>query len=235
VSEETKIAWTDRTFNAWIGCAKWSSGCTNCYAERLARERLMLDVWGPDARRQVTAASNWAKPRRWNREAQASGRTIKIFCGSLMDWCEDNEQLIEPRARLWRLIRETPCLTWQLLTKRAERIAQCLPADWGKGWPHVWLGATIEGNRYVKRANDLRKIPVAVRFVSYEPAIAPLDKINLKGIDWLIFGGESGPGYRPCDMQWARDIRARCEAAGVAFFFKQSAAPRTDMGIELDG
>jgi protein gp37 len=120
-----------------------------------------------------------------------------------------------------------------LQSNRAATLGQRDCSD--TGYSNVWLGTTIEDNRVIARANHLRKIPAVVRFVSYEPAIGPLDKLDLAGIDWLIFGGESGPGYRPMDVQWARDIRDRCEAAGTAFFFKQSAGIRTGMGETLDG
>jgi protein gp37 len=133
------------------------------------------------------------------------------------------------------MIRRTPWLDWQLLTKRAERIVQHLPTDWGAGWANVWLGVSIESNDYIGRAEVLRRIPATVRFISYEPALGPLGHIDLRGIDWLIVGGESGPGFRPMDHQWARDVRALCRASGTRFFFKQSAAHRTEMGTKLDG
>jgi protein gp37 len=134
-------------------------------------------------------------------------------------------------------IRSTPWLDWQLLTKRHERIAQSLPDDWGQGWHNVWLGVSIENNDYVERADYLNCIPAVVRFVSYEPALGPLDKLDLSGIDWVIYGGESGPNRRPEDKQWARDMRDRCwqHSPRIAFFHKQSSAIRTEMGIELDG
>lgn len=96
-------------------------------------------------------------------------------------------------------------------------------------------GVSIENNDYVCRADHLRQIPATVRFISYEPALGPVPDLNLNGIDWLIFGGESGPGFRRADLQWARDIEVACRSAGTAFFFKQSSAPRTEMGTQLDG
>lgn len=154
-----------------------------------------------------------------------------------MDWAEDRPDLVAPRAKLWQTIRDSRHLTFQMLTKRPENIARFLPDDWGSGYPNVWLGTTIEDNRVVGRADYLRPLPAVVRFVSYEPAIGPLDALALDGIDWLIYGGESGPGRRPEDKQWARDIRDRCwsHEPRVAFFHKQSAGHRTEMGIELDG
>jgi protein gp37 len=153
----------------------------------------------------------------------------------MCDVWEDHPTITEQRARLWPLIERTPFLDWQLLTKRPERIAKNLPPSWGEGWPNVWLGTSIESNAYTARADYLRTIPAVVRFVSYEPALGPLDELNLEGIDWLICGGESGPGYRAMPHDWPRQMRALCEAHGTAFFFKQSSAARTEMGITLDG
>ena len=138
-------------------------------------------------------------------------------------------------ARHRPIIRDTPFMDRQLLTKRPERIEQNLPPDWGEGYPNVWLGVSIENDAYAHRATILTQTPAVIRFVSYEPALGPLDTLQLDGLDWIIYGGESGPGFRGHDIRWARDMRARCEAAGVAFFYKQSPAPRTEMGIELDG
>lgn len=234
--ENSIIAWTDNTFNPAMGCTKVSPGCAHCYAETLTKNRMGLKLWGPQAARQVTTSANWAKPRRWNREAAASGVRLKTFCASLCDVFEDHPTIDGMRPRLWSLIRETPNLDWQLLTKRPERIASNLPDDWGPdGWPHVWLGTSVESEEYAHRIDELRVIPAVVRFVSYEPALGPLADANLSGIDWLICGGESGPGFRPMDVQWVRDVRDRCAEFGAAFFFKQSAAIRTEMGTTLDG
>jgi protein gp37 len=153
----------------------------------------------------------------------------------MCDVFEDHPTIEAELRKLWPLIRQTPWLDWQLLTKRADRIAAHLPDDWGAGYANIWLGVSIENNDYVDRADALRHIPATVRFVSYEPALGPLDKLNLSGLDWIIYGGESGPGFRPHDPQWARDIRAKCRATGAAFFYKQSAAFRTEMGTTLDG
>jgi protein gp37 len=155
----------------------------------------------------------------------------------MCDNFEDHPTIIAELAKLWPLIRATPNLDWQLLTKRADRIASSLPDDWGAGYPNVWLGVSIESNDWVWRADRLREVPAAVRFVSYEPALGPLDKLDLTWLHWVIYGGESGKNRRPEDKQWARDMRDRCWASEprVAFFHKQSSAIRTEMGIELDG
>lgn len=237
MSESTIIAWTDHTFNAWMGCTKVSEGCRNCYAATLTKNRMGLDLWGNQSPRQVTKAP-WGNVRKWDRDnspgVMVDGPKL-CFTGSLMDWAEDRDDLIEPRRRMWELIRDCQNLHFQMLTKRPENIARFLPNDWGSGYENVWLGTTIEDMRVAWRADHLRTIPAVVRFISYEPAIGPLHEIDLSGIDWVIQGGESGSGYRPMPIEWARDMRAHCLASDVAYFFKQSAAYRTEMGIELDG
>jgi protein gp37 len=235
VAEKTIIAWTDHTFNIAWGCTKVSPGCKNCYADTLSA-RYGQSVWGPGNPRRVFGEKHWAEPLKWEREARKEGRRHRVFCSSMCDNFEDHPTITAERAKLWPLIRATPHLDWQLLTKRPERILNGLPADWGKdGYPNVWLGTSIENNDYVGRADSLACVPAAVHFVSYEPALGPLDRLDLDGIEWVIYGGESGPGWRPEDKQWARDMRRRCDEAGVAFFHKQSAGHRTEMGIELDG
>lgn len=233
--EKTIIAWTDHTFNPWMGCVKVSAGCANCYAERLTRDRMGLGLWGINSKRQVTK-SPWRNVLSWNAAAMRAGERRRVFCASLCDVFEDHPTANETRPALWQLIRECTSLDWQLLTKRPERIAGNLPSDWGcHGWPHVWLGTSLEDMRVAERADCLRYIPAVVRFISYEPAIGPLDELNLDGIDWVIYGGESGPGYRAEDKAWARTMHRKCSEQGVAFFHKQSSAFRTERGIELDG
>lgn len=235
MAESTPIAWTDHTFNPWMGCTKVSAGCNNCYAEKLTLNRMGLDLWGPSRTRQVTKQP-WINVRRWNRAAALDGVRRRVFCASLCDVFEDQVIANQTRPALWDLIRECTALDWQVLTKRPERIADNLPADWGsEGWQHVWLGTSIEDMRVSERADHLRRVPAVVRFISYEPALGPLDDLNLQGIDWVIYGGESGPGYRPEDKNWARVMRRKCSDASIAFLHKQSAGYRTETGIELDG
>ena len=235
MADKTIIAWTDTTFNPWMGCAKVSAGCANCYAEALTRNRMGLSLWGADGARQVTKGP-WLNVRRWNAAALASGESRRVFCASLCDVFEAHPTADATRSRLWDLIRGCTALDWQILTKRPERIAECLPSDWGSGWAHVWLGTSIEDARVVERADHLRAVPAVVRFISYEPAIGPLAAaLDLTGIDWVIYGGESGPGHRAEDKQWARDMHAACSESAAAFFHKQSSGWRTELGIELDG
>jgi protein gp37 len=235
MAERTLIAWTHHTFNIAWGCTKISPGCTNCYADELSG-RYGFDVWGPRKPRRTFGAKHWAEPLKWNRDAQKAGELRRVFCSSMCDVFEEHETIDQERAKLWSLIQQTPWLDWQLLTKRAERIARCLPDCWDAICQQVWLGVSIENNDYAWRADHLRGITAAaVRFVSYEPALGPLDQLDLIGLNWVIYGGESGAKHRPEDKQWARDMMSRCRKAGVAFFHKQSADRFTERGVELDG
>ena len=243
MSLKTAIAWTDHTFNIAWGCEKVSPGCKNCYADTLS-SRYGHNVWGKNNPRRTFGAKHWAEPLAWEKLARlpaigsAQAGPHKVFSSSMCDIFEDHATIARERERLWPLIRQTPNLYWQLLTKRAERIAANLPADWSlQNYPNVWLGVSIENSDYAWRADHLRDIEAAVRFISYEPALGDLNGMDLRGIDWVIFGGESGPGYRAPEgwQTWARELRARCHTAGTAFFFKQSPAHRTELGTQLDG
>jgi protein gp37 len=246
MAEKTIIAWTDHTFNIAWGCVKIDPGCAHCYADAFDH-RIGGNHWGANAPRRTFSRKHWEEPLQWERESRSSlcgkapagirgpGLPHLIFSSSMCDIFEDHPTIATERDKLWNLIRQTPHLHWQLLTKRADRIAGNLPSDWGQGWPHVWLGVSMSEPKGMWRADALRNIPAAVRFISYEPALAALPDLNMTGIDWLIYGGESGPGFRPHDLAWPRQMKAKCEAAGIPFFFKQSAAPRTEMGTTLDG
>lgn len=214
-----------------MGCVKVSQGCKNCYAETLTKNRMGLSLWGPGSARQRTSKQNWAKPVKWNREAPVTGHNL-VFCASLADIFEDNDQLISWRKDLFDLIEQTPNLEWQVLTKRPDNINRLMDRPMPE---NVWIGTSIENMDVAHRADHLRKVEAKVRFISYEPALGPLNDLNIDGIHWIIYGGESGPGYRPEDKQWARDMKAKCEANNTAFFHKQSASYRTEMGIHLDG
>jgi|SRR5215469_3875414 len=234
MGEVTAITWTDHTANFWMGCVKVSAGCKNCYAEALTENRMGLSVWGASATRQPVLGI-WQHVTRWNNNAERDNTRRRVFCMSLGDFFEDHPIANELRPHAWDSIRESPMLDWQILTKRPERIADNLPEDWGRGWPHVWLGTSIEDNRVVARADILRRIPARVHFISYEPALGPLNKLNLRHIEWVIYGGESGSGYREHDLQWARDMRERCRSRGVAFFYKQASGARPGSEPHLDG
>lgn len=253
MGETTGIAWADSTFNPWIGCTKVSPGCDHCYAEALDRRHRWggAEHWGPGVPRRRTADSTWAQPRRWNAHAKASGKPWRVFCASLAD-VFDNEVPDEWRSDLWKLIAVTPALTWMLLTKRIGNVERMFPVGLPPHvWERIWLGITVvnqeEANRDIPK---LLEIPARVRWLSIEPQIERIDlcetfgmwwnqtmscfegvsdmPINNRhgqgGIDWVITGGESGPGSRPYDVAWARALVRQCRAARVPVFVKQLGA-----------
>lgn len=234
MAANTGISWTNRTFNIVWGCEKVSPACKNCYAETLAL-RWKYDVWGSTKPRRVFPFKHWNEPLKWERKAVELGAQHLVFCSSMCDLFEDHPTVISELSKLWPLIKATPHLTWQLLTKRPERILKFLPLDWGAGYPNVWIGTTIENNDYVWRADEIRKVPTVCRFVSYEPACGPIDKLDMTDLHWLIFGGESGPDFRKHDPQWARDVKARCAENGLAFFYKQGSSLKSGEDPTLDG
>jgi protein gp37 len=224
----TTISWTTRTQNFWEGCTWMSPGCDHCYMFRNL-ERFKKDP--TQVRR--TSAANWRKPYAWNREAAEQGTPQLVFTCSYSDFFHPDADSWRPEA--WQVIRDTPFLHHQILTKRPGRIPYSLPPDWGDGYSNVWLGVSIESRAYLWRLRTLKTIPARIRFLSLEPLLEDLGRLDLSGIQWVIVGGESGPGFRPMDHQWARAIRAQCQAQGVAFFFKQSSALYPGQGDTLDG
>ena len=242
----TKIEWADHTFNPWLGCHHVSPGCDHCYAEAWAK-RSGLVQWGPNAARRRSADANWKKPIEWNAQADAEGVRRRVFCASLADVFDDR---IPPRWHqdLWLLISQTKHLDWLLLTKRPQNIQGLLPDDWGEGYPNVWLGCSAENQqRLALVGRYLQAIPAAVRFLSCEPLLEEIDiepylrcedcgysrsdmalhmdhhlcRYPDRVLDWVIVGGESGPGARPMNPSWARIIVNACEEAGTPVFFKQ--------------
>ena len=251
MGETTKIEWTSTrhadgtvtpgaTFNPWIGCTKVSPGCQHCYAEAFAK-RYGKAEWGPQAERVRTSAAYWQQPYTWNRKATAAGKRMKVFCASLADVFEDNEQVNGWRAELWPMMEATNMLDWLLLTKRPENVNDLVPARWRNvgRWPaNVWIGTTVENQDMAyKRIQALVKVPARVRFLSCEPLLGPLDlrfvlnwkdRIEDEAMLWceepiqsVIAGGESGPKARPMHADWALSLRDQCVAAGVPFLFKQ--------------
>ena len=248
MGENTRIEWADHTFNPWFGCQKVSPACDFCYAERWAARSGLVE-WGPHAERRLASDTSWAKPIKWNARAAKLGVRFRVFCASLAD-VFDNKVPREWRHRLWQLIKATPHLDWLLLTKRPQNIPDMLPEDWGEhGYPNVWLGTTVEmqpeGNL---RISHLLAVPAPIHFLSCEPSLGDVDLrtiISRDGIlgpfvpfnalrsrsyvtgravpriDWVIAGGESGPGARPSHPDWFRSLRDQCQDHGVAFFFKQ--------------
>jgi protein gp37 len=238
MGKKTEIAWTDSTFNPWIGCAKVSAGCANCYAETLMDKRIGRVQWGANGTRSVTSPANWNQMRQWNTEAVRTGVRRKVFIGSLCDWLEDRHDTNAWRISLLELIELTPNLDKLMLTKRIEDAVRLIQQAAGRSVesffernPHVWMGTSVENQEQAdKRIPHLLDIPARVRFLSMEPLLGPVDfrkvpgfnriGLNLRGW-WVIVGGESGSAARPMHPEWARGIRDQCQAAGVPFFFKQ--------------
>lgn len=228
MGKDSRIEWTHHTFNPWWGCVKVSAACDNCYAETWAK-RLGESVWGPKTERRFFGDAHWKEPIKWNKEALASKSRRRVFCASMADVFENREDLIPHRMRLLRLIEDTPQLDWLLLTKRIHLVRKQLPK--GYVFPkNVWLGATVENQASAgKRIKHLLEFTSpAVRFLSCEPLLGPLDirehlvrGENGSRVDWVIAGGESGPGSRPMDPAWPADLQKQCSKARVAFHFKQ--------------
>lgn len=222
MSKRTEIIWTESTWNPWQGCTRVSPGCDHCYMYTAKRR------YGQEPSVVVRSARpTFRNPMRW-RDPR------KVFTCSWSDFFHQGAD--GWRSEAWDIIRATSRHTYQVLSKRPERIARCLPPDWYAGWPHVWLGVTVENADYVGRIDILRQLPAKVRFLSIEPMLGPIPNLDLTGIHWVIVGGESGPHFRPCDPAWVRDICDQCVASGVPFFFKQlgGLTPKAG-GRALDG
>jgi protein gp37 len=229
MAKNSRISWTIHTFNPWWGCTKISPGCTNCYAATFDK-RVGGDNWKPGGERRFFPEKHWREPLKWNAEAKADGVRARVFCASMADVFEDHPALVDQRNRLPALIDATPHLDWLLLTKRPENILRLAP--WIPGRRNIWPGVTVENAEHVWRADELRKVDAAVRFISYEPALGPIDAaVNLDGIAWVVAGDESGPRRRAAELSWLRAMRDRCTREGVAFHLKQWAGDDTD-GIE---
>ena len=216
----SEIAWTDHTFNPWWGCARVSPGCQHCYAEMFAK-RTGNKVWGVDAPRRFFGDKHWAEPLAWNSAAEKAGKRARVFSASMADVCEDRRDLDDQRDRLWDLIDATPALDWLLLTKRPQHIRRFIPPEIIE---RAWVGVTVEDVDRLERIDTLKDINALVQFVSCEPLLEDLGALILDGIDWVIVGGESGPGARRMELDWARSIRRECERQGVWFFYKQGGA-----------
>lgn len=209
MGKTTGIEWTQATWNPWMGCRHVSPGCAHCYAER-DMTRYARDFNRIQRAKDATfyAPLNWKEPK-------------LIFTCSWSDFFI--EEADGWRADAWDVIRRTPQHIYQVLTKRPERSLACLPHDrpYPWPWPNVWLGTSIENRAYYGRAALLAAVPAAVHFLSVEPLLGPVENLPLGGIQWVIVGGESGPKARPMHPAWARSVRDRCLAKGIAFFFKQ--------------
>jgi protein gp37 len=219
------IEWTDATWNPISGCKIISPGCTNCYAMRMAAR---LQAMGHPAYDGVTRKSGkrsvWTGVQHLNEAAldvplrwRAPRR---IFVNSMSDLFQDGvpDDFI---VRVWRVMERVPRHTFQILTKRPENMLRVLSETGLPILPNVWLGTSVESAKYRSRISSLRRVPAAVRFVSFEPLLGGLGRLNLEGIHWAIVGGESGPRARPMNSAWVEGIRVQCHAQDVAFFFKQ--------------
>ena len=238
MADSSSIEWTEATWNPVVGCSIISPGCTNCYAMRMAQR---LEAMGMEKYFGMTRISGgrakWNGsiridenavdiPRKWK-----SGRMI--FVNSMSDLFHE-EVPVQFVKRIFRLMSETPHHTYQILTKRAERLEEISNE---LVWPvNVWMGVSVENKDYAYRIDYLRRTGAAIKFLSLEPLLGPLGSLNLVDIDWVIAGGESGPGARPMDAKWVRSIRDQCQEAGVAFHFKQWGGVRKKAnGRTLDG
>ena len=227
MSESSTIEWTNSTWNPVTGCTKVSQGCKHCYAERFAErfrgvpghpyeQGFDLRLW-PD---RLTLPLEWAEPRR-------------IFVNSMSDLYHEEVPVSFIRKVFHTMVRAR-WHTFQILTKRARRLAELGPSlPWR---PNIWQGASIENMDVAWRADELRKVPADLRFLSLEPLLGLLDDLDLTGIHWVIVGGESGPGARPMKKRWVISLRDKCHREAVPFFFKQWGGQiKSRAGRSLDG
>lgn len=221
MSKDTGIKWTDHTFNIAWGCSKVSPGCQFCYAERDSK-RYGFDVWGLDTERRTFGEKHWMEPYAWNNKAAAEMKKAKVFCSSMCDIYENHMTITQERIRLWGIIRNTPWLIWQLLTKRPERIKDCTPSDIF-GRDNVWIGTSAENQEWWdRRVPVLLTVPDTKLFVSVEPMLGPVVAgKHAFDLDWVIIGGESGSHRRPCRSSWISNLVMECSKAGAAVFVKQ--------------
>lgn len=221
------IEWTESTWNPVTGCTKISPGCKHCYAERMAER---LHAMGQANYRNgfrltlqpqmLDLPLSWKKPQ-------------TIFVNSMSDLFHQDVPL-GYILQVFGVMRRAHWHRFQVLTKRSERLAELAP---GLPWPsNVWMGVSVESDEYRERIDDLRAVPAKTRFLSLEPLLGPLHDLDLRGIHWVIVGGESGPRARPMEPAWATDLRDQCRRAGVPFFFKQwGGTNKKQAGRMLDG
>lgn len=238
MANNSSIEWTEATWNPVAGCSILSPGCTNCYAMRMARR---LDAMGQQKYAGTTRVSGGRA--KWNGKINIDRNSLElplkwktpktIFVNSMSDLFHEDVPLAFIKD-VFATMRAATQHTFQVLTKRAERLAY-LAGD--LSWPdNVWMGVSVESKDYVGRIDHLRETRAAVKFLSLEPLLGPLDKLDLRNIDWAIAGGESGPHARPISPEWVRSIRDQCKAANVAFHFKQWGGVQKKLtGRTLDG
>lgn len=223
MGDKSKIEWTDATWNPLRGCTRVSPGCQNCYAERLAAIRLSgagqpyegvakMTPSGPRWTNKIMLIPELLdQPLRWKKPRM-------IFVNSMSDLFHKDVPF-EFIQQVFETMKKASWHIFQVLTKRSERLAELAwQLDWSQ---NVWMGVSVENEKYQNRIDDLRTTPAHIKFLSLEPLIGPLPRLNLEKIDWAIVGGESGPGSRPIEPEWVIEIREQCIAAKVPFFFKQ--------------
>jgi protein gp37 len=219
------IEWTDATWNPIAGCSMVSPGCTNCYAMRMAARLQSMDH--PSYR--STTRKSGGRPI-WTGKVNLVAKALdiplrwkksrKIFVNSMSDLFQDGvpPEFIE---KVWKTMVAADHHVYQILTKRPDNMKRVVESLDLKVAPHIWLGTSVESEKYIDRVSTLRKTPAAVRFVSFEPLLGSVGLVDLSQIHWAIVGGESGPGSRPIEQKWVKEIKSQCRKNGTAFFFKQ--------------
>lgn len=213
------IGWTNDTWNCWQGCHKISAGCKNCY---MYRDKVRYG--------QKPNVVTRSKPATFNAPLTKLKGPLVFVCS----WSDFFIRDADPwRDEAWDIIRKTPHLTYQILTKRPSDIKYCLPDDWGdKGYPNVWLGVSVENTDSLWRVIPLEDIPAKIKFVSYEPALEYVDFTTFSPtIDWVISGGESGPNCRPAKLDWFRQVRDDCIKSNIPYFHKQHGGTKKINGV----
>lgn len=227
MATNSHIEWTEMTWNPVTGCTKISQGCKNCYAERMAKRLQAMGMARYANGFAVTLHDDLIElPRKWRQPRL-------VFVNSMSDLFHPDVPLAFIQ-RVFAVMAECPRHTFQVLTKRGERLAELAPQlRWAS---NIWMGVSVEDANAVERVRYLRTVPAAVRFLSVEPLIGAVGELPLDGIDWVIVGGESGPRSRPMQKEWVEDIQRQCDAANAHFFFKQWGGTRKDLtGRELNG
>lgn len=237
MASTSPIEWTQMTWNPVRGCTRISEGCRNCYAERLATRFAGAGQAYEGLSIMTPAGPRWTnrvnlvpevleQPLRWRQPRL-------IFVNSMSDLFHPDVPF-EFIQRVFNIIERCPQHTFQILTKRSQRLRELAShLNWP---PNAWMGVSVEDARVTSRVNDLQAVPARVRFLSVEPLIGPIDELPLDDIHWVIVGGESGPGARPIEQEWVENILQQCRTANVAFFFKQWGGPRKSRtGRELHG
>jgi len=227
MATNSHIEWTDATWNPVTGCTKISPGCKNCYAERLAiRLKAMGQANYRNGFKLTLQPQMLELPLRWKTPR-------RIFVNSMSDLFHKDVPT-DYIKRVFETMNNADWHQYQVLTKRSDRVLElCGELDWS---PQIWMGASVENEKYKFRIDELRKTKARVKFLSLEPLLGPLGKLELSRIDWVIVGGESGPGARAVKPEWVTEIRDQCVASGIAFFFKQwGGVQKSKTGRTLDG